>query len=85
MKVGKQPIVVKVEDEDVVKREVTANVVDKEEELFLYGRKTLIQWKPQVFFEENILKSFIQRFIKTFIKINFLHHFSKKFIEIRSF
>ena len=39
-----------------MKREVNANVVDKEEELFLYGRKTLIEWKIVVFFKKNRLE-----------------------------
>ena len=52
----KFPIVVKVEDGDYIKREVVANIVDKEEELFLCGRKTLQEWKAAVFFEENRLE-----------------------------
>ena len=39
MKDVKFSIVVKVEDDDFVKREVTTNILDKEEELFLCGRK----------------------------------------------
>ena len=39
----KFPIVVKVEDGDYIRREVVANIVDKNEELFLCGRKTLME------------------------------------------
>ena len=35
----KFPIVVEEEDRDYIKREVVANIVDKEEELFVCGRK----------------------------------------------
>ena len=44
------PIVVKVEGDDYIKREVTANIIEKEEELFLCGRQTLTEWKIAVFF-----------------------------------
>ena len=56
MKEVEFPIMVKVEYSDYIKTEVTANVVDKVEELFLYGRKTLTEWKTVVFFEESGLK-----------------------------
>ena len=35
------PIIVKIEDRDYIKRDVVANIVKKEEELFLCGRNTL--------------------------------------------
>ena len=34
---------------------MTANVGDKEEEMFLCGRRTLTKWKIVLFFEENRL------------------------------
>ena len=43
---------IKVEDGYFVKTEVTENMVDKEEELFLCGRKMLTEWKTVLFFEE---------------------------------
>ena len=51
----KFPLIVKVEDGDYIKREVVANIVEKEEELFLCGRTTLQEWKAAVFFDENRL------------------------------
>ena len=51
MKEVKFPIGVKLEDGDYIKREVTSSVVDKEEELFLCGRKTLNEWRTALFFE----------------------------------
>lgn len=41
----KFPIVVIVKDGDYIKKGANENVVDKEEELFLGGRKTLTGWK----------------------------------------
>ena len=47
------PIVIKVDNEDNIISKVNANKIDKEEELFLCGRKTLPEWKIAVLFEEN--------------------------------
>ena len=51
-------IVIKVKNDDYIKREVTTNIIDKKEELFLCGWKTLTEWKIAVFFEKihQILK-----------------------------
>ena len=44
------PIMIKTLRGNNFKREVTANVIHKEEELFLSGVKTLVDWKAAVFF-----------------------------------
>ena len=49
------PIAVRVEDGYYIRSEVAVNVIDKEEKLFLYGRKILMEGKTSVFFEENRL------------------------------
>ena len=49
------PIVIRMENDDYIKREVTANIIEKEEELFLCGRQILTDWKIAVFFEKNRL------------------------------
>ena len=48
-------IVIRVENDDYIKREMTANIIENEEELFLCGRQTLTEWKIAVFFENNRL------------------------------
>ena len=44
------PIVVKFGDGNYVKKSIIVNVIDREEDLFLCGFKTLREWKAAVFY-----------------------------------
>ena len=46
-------IVMKVEDEDYVRKIIDMNVIYREVDLFLCGLKTLREWKASVFYEKN--------------------------------
>ena len=50
------PIVMKVEGNDYVRREITANIIDSDEVTFLCGQKTLTDWKTALYFAEQKLK-----------------------------
>ena len=47
------PIIMKVVDEDYVRKNISVNIIHREEDLFLCGLKTLRQWKAAVFYENN--------------------------------
>ena len=46
------PVRMKTENDDYIRRMITVSIVDREDELFLCGLKTLIEWKAAVFYEE---------------------------------
>ena len=48
------PIRMKTEGKDYIRKMITVSLVDRDDELFLCGLKTLIEWK-EVAFYENIL------------------------------
>ena len=43
----------KTENDDYIKNMVTVSIVNREDELFLCGLKTLIEWKAAVFYEKS--------------------------------
>ena len=45
----------KTNENDFIKREVTANVIDSDEVNFLCGKETLKEWKTALDFEEDKL------------------------------
>merc|ERR1711905_37234 len=49
------PIVMKTDDDDLIKRDVTANVIESDEVNFLCGEATLKAWKTILDFEEEKL------------------------------
>ena len=49
-------IVIKVEEDDFKRREITVSIIDSEEIIFLCGKKTLTEWKTALYFEEEKLK-----------------------------
>ena len=52
----KFPFIIKVDNGDYIKREIIANVIEKEEDLFLCRLKNLKKLKAVVFFEESELE-----------------------------
>ena len=52
----KFPVVMKTNENDFIKREVTANVIDYDEVNFLCGKETLKEWKTALDFEEDKLR-----------------------------
>ena len=49
------PIVIKTDDDDLIKREVTANVIESDEVNFLCGEETLQGWRTVLNFEDKKL------------------------------
>ena len=47
------PVRMKTENDDYIRRMITVSIVDREDELFLCGLKTLIEWKAAVFYEKS--------------------------------
>ena len=47
------PVRMKTESDDYIRRMITVSIVDKDDELFLCGLKTLIDWKAAVFYEKS--------------------------------
>ena len=47
------PIIMKAGEDDYVKKIISVNVIDREEDLFLCRLKTLREWKSAVFYEKN--------------------------------
>ena len=47
------PVRMKTEKDDYIRRMITVSIVDREDELFLCGLKTLIEWKAAVFYEKS--------------------------------
>ncbi len=47
------PVRMKTENDDYIRRMITVSIVDREDELFLCGLKTLIEWKVAVFYERS--------------------------------
>ena len=47
------PVRMKTENDDYIRRIITVSIVDREDELFLCGLKTLIEWKAAVFYERS--------------------------------
>ena len=43
------PVWMKTENDDYIRRMIKVSIVDREDELFLCGLKTLIEWKVAVF------------------------------------
>lgn len=43
----------KVGVDDYIRKRIVVNVIDREGDLFLYGMKTLQEWKVAVFYERN--------------------------------
>ena len=43
----------KTQNDDYIRKVVTVSIVDREDELFLCGLKTLIEWKAVVFYEKS--------------------------------
>ena len=46
------PVRMKTENDDYIRRMITVSIVDREDELFLCGLKTLIEWKAAVFYDK---------------------------------
>ena len=51
----KFPVVMKTDQDDFIKREVTANVIESDKVNFLCGKATLKEWKKVLDFEESKL------------------------------
>ena len=51
----KFPVVMKMDGDDFVKREVTANVIESDEVTFLCGEETLMDWRTTLDFGERKL------------------------------
>merc|ERR1712105_100619 len=49
------PIVMESDDNDFIKRNVTANIIDSNEVNFLCGEETLVDWRTVLDFEERKL------------------------------
>merc|ERR1712237_115679 len=49
------PIVMKTDDDDLIRRDVTANVIESDEVSFLCGEETLKAWKTMLDFEQEKL------------------------------
>ena len=47
------PVRMTTENDDYIRRIITVSIVDREDELFLCGLKTLIEWKAAVFYERS--------------------------------
>ena len=47
------PVRMKTDGDDYVRKIITVSIVDREDELFLCGLKTLIEWKAVVFYEKS--------------------------------
>merc|ERR1712114_29241 len=47
------PVRMKTESDDYIRRMITVSIVEKDDELFLCGLKTLIEWKAAVFYEKS--------------------------------
>ena len=47
---------IRVENNDFIKRGITANIIDSEEVSFLCGQKTLTDWKTALYFTDKKLK-----------------------------
>ena len=50
------PIVIKVEEDDLIRREITVSIIDSEEITLLCGKKTLTEWKTALYFVAEKLK-----------------------------
>ena len=50
------PVRMKTDNDDFIMKMVTVSVVDREDELFLCGLKTLMDWKAVLHFEKGELK-----------------------------
>ena len=49
------PVRMKTDCDDYIRKMVTVSIVDREDELFLCGLKTLIEWKAAVFYEKSLM------------------------------
>ena len=49
----KLPVRMKTDSDDYIRKMITVRIVDREDELFLCGLKTLIEWKAAVFYEKS--------------------------------
>merc|ERR1712089_32475 len=47
------PVRMKTDSDDYIRKMITVSIVDKDDELFLCGLKTLIEWKAAVFYERS--------------------------------
>ena len=47
------PVRMKTENDDYIRKVVTVSILDREDELFLCGLKTLIEWKAAVYYEKR--------------------------------
>ena len=47
------PVRMKTDGDDYVRKMITVSIVDREDELFLCGLKTLIEWKAVVFYRKS--------------------------------
>ena len=50
------PMVLKMDENDFVKRRITANVIESDEVNFLFGKETIKEWRTKVDFEDDRLK-----------------------------
>ena len=50
------PVRMKTDNDDFIMKMVTVSVVDREDELFLCGLKTLMEWKAAVYYKKCELK-----------------------------
>ena len=50
------PIVLKTDEQDFVRREIVANVINLDEVNFLCGKETIKEWKTKVDFGEDKLE-----------------------------
>ena len=50
------PVVMKVEEDDYIRKDITANIIDSDEVTFLCGRKTLTEWNTALYFADKKLK-----------------------------
>ncbi len=47
------PVRMKTENDDYIRRIITVSIVDREDELFVCGLKTLIEWNAAVFYQRS--------------------------------
>ncbi len=50
------PVRMRTDDDDFTKKMITISVVDRDDDLFLCGLKTLMEWKAAVFYEKCELR-----------------------------
>ena len=50
------PVRMKTEDDDFIMKTVTISMIDREDELFLCGLKTLMEWKAAIHFDKGELE-----------------------------